>query len=190
MCMHVRTTIRWASIALTTALWLAREFGFVCSGWLFYFFFDLWYVVLGQFSLPQIAFDFTSTPALPDSSRRRSSMPLPTAPRNHVEHLFRKVRQFWTLIKLLSPRDYFETRRRYQQQDKSFSSPNRQWVPSTQPHQISFHFAAGAVDVGRGAVSFLATQSTGTVLIPRLLTRIEGHVWKRITSALDHHFET
>ena len=40
---------------------------------------------------------------------------------------------------------------------------------------ISPHFAAGAVGVGRGAASFLATESTGTVLIPRLMTRIAGH---------------
>ena len=41
---------------------------------------------------------------------------------------------------------------------------------------ISSHFAAGAVGVGRGAASFLATKSTGTVLIPRLKTRIAGQV--------------
>ena len=40
---------------------------------------------------------------------------------------------------------------------------------------ISPHFAAGAVEVGRGAASFLATESIGTVLIPRLMTRIAGH---------------
>ena len=37
------------------------------------------------------------------------------------------------------------------------------------------HFAAGAVGVGSGAVRFLATESTGTVLIPTLMTRIAGH---------------
>ena len=31
---------------------------------------------------------------------------------------------------------------------------------------ISPHFAAGAVNVGRGAASFLATESTGAVLKP------------------------
>ena len=30
-------------------------------------------------------------------------------------------------------------------------------------------------ELGRGAASFLATESTGTVLIPRLMTRIAGH---------------
>ena len=32
-------------------------------------------------------------------------------------------------------------------------------------------------ELGRGAASFLATESTGTVLTPRLMTRIAGHVW-------------
>ena len=36
-------------------------------------------------------------------------------------------------------------------------------------------FAAGAVEPGHGAASFLATESTVTVLIPRLMTRIAGH---------------
>ena len=39
---------------------------------------------------------------------------------------------------------------------------------------ISPHSAAGAVGVGRGAASFSATESSGTVLIPRLMTRIAG----------------
>ena len=30
-------------------------------------------------------------------------------------------------------------------------------------------------ELGRGAASFLATESTGTVLMPRLMTRIAGH---------------
>ena len=47
---------------------------------------------------------------------------------------------------------------------------------------ISPHFAAGAVGARRGAASFLATESTGTVLIPRLMTRIAGHgLRKRLT---------
>ena len=45
------------------------------------------------FSLPQLTFDLTSTPSLPGSSQYRSSISLTTAPRNHVEHSFRKARQ-------------------------------------------------------------------------------------------------
>ena len=33
------------------------------------------------------------------------------------------------------------------------------------------------LELGRGAASFLATESTGTVLIPRLMTRIADHVF-------------
>ena len=40
---------------------------------------------------------------------------------------------------------------------------------------ISPHFAGGAAEVGRGVVSFLMTDNTGTVLIPTRMTR--NHYW-------------
>ena len=58
---------------------------------------------------------------------------------------------------------------------KVFQHPIDSHSQSASSCLISPHFAAGAVGVGRGAASFLATESTGTVLIPRLMTRIAGH---------------
>ena len=54
---------------------------------------------------------------------------------------------------------------------------------STQSTVIPLHAPSSAgtcclhvlSELGRGAASFLATESTGTVLIPRLMTRIAGH---------------
>ena len=57
---------------------------------------------------------------------------------------------------------------------------------------ISLHFAAGADGVGRGAASFLATESTGTVLIPRLMTRIAGHeavCYQHLLLSLQHFYK-
>ena len=91
----------------------------------FFFFFGVWIRRMGPlFSLPQLAFALTSAPTMPGSSRHRSSISLTIAPRNHVEHSFRKARQLRTLSELPSPCDYFEKRRK--EQGKSFSAPNRQ----------------------------------------------------------------
>ena len=142
----------------------------------FFLFFGVWIRRIGPiFSLPQLAIELTSTPTMLDSSRHRSSISLTTAPGDHVEHSFRKAHQLWTLSKLPSPCDYFEKRRK-EQQGKSFQHPIDSHSQSASSCLISPHFAAGAVGVGRGAASFLATKSTGTVLIPRLMTRIAGHV--------------
>ena len=42
---------------------------------------------------------------------------------------------------------------------------------------ISPHFAASAVEVGCGAASFLTTERTGAVLMPRLMTPNGGHAY-------------
>ena len=69
------------------------------------------------------------------------------------------------------------TWRREQNNNKAkvFQHPIDSHSQSASSCLISPHFAADAVGVGRGAASFLATESTGTVLIPRLMTRIAGH---------------
>ena len=108
---------------------------------------------------------------------RRSHLPGAVS-RNHVEHSFRKARQLWTLSKLPSPCHYFEKRKK-KQQGQSFSAPNRQSVLFMLPHQPARAVCTCCLHVlselGRGAASFLATGSTGTVLMPRLMTRIAGH---------------
>ena len=75
-----------------------------------------------------------------------------------------------------SPRPVI-TSRREEKNNKAtfFQHPIDSHSQSASSCLISPHFAAGAVGVGRGAASFLATESTGTALIPRLMTRIAGH---------------
>ena len=119
-CMH--TTVRRSVVGIRSALWLVREF--VRWGWLFLLLWSVDTSFGAYFFLPQLAIELTSTPTMLDSSRHRSSILLTTAPGNHVKHSFRKARQLWTL-KLPSPCDYFEKRRK-EQQGKSFSAPNRQ----------------------------------------------------------------
>ena len=75
-----------------------------------------------------------------------------------------------------SPRPVITSRREEKNNKaKVFQHPIDSHSQSASSRLISPHFAAGAVGVGRGAASFLATESTGTVLIPRLMTRIAGH---------------
>ena len=77
-----------------------------------------------------------------------------------------------------SPRSVITSRREEKNNKaKVFQHPIDSHSQSASSCLISPHFAAGAVGVGRGAASFLATESTGTVLIPRLMTRIAGHVF-------------
>ena len=64
-------------------------------------------------------------------------------------------------------------RRKRQQQRKSFQHPMDSHSQSASPWLISPHFAAGAVGARCGAASFLATESTGTALIPRRLTSLD-----------------
>ena len=75
-----------------------------------------------------------------------------------------------------SPRSVITSRREEKNNKaKVFQHPIDSHSQSASSCLISPHFVAGAVGVGRGAASFLATESTGTVLIPRLMTRIAGH---------------
>ena len=57
-----------------------------------------------------------------------------------------------------------------------FSAPNRlsYSVPFILPDEPALR--GRAVEAGRGAATFLATESTGTVLIPRHMTWLAGHV--------------
>ena len=75
-----------------------------------------------------------------------------------------------------SPRPVITSRREEKNNKaKVFQHPIDSHSQSASSCLISPHFAAGAVGVGGGAASFLATKSTGTVLIPRLMTHIAGH---------------
>ena len=133
---------------------------------------ELGYVVMGYIFPSQLAMDLTDTPTMPDSSRRRSSISLTTAPETMSSILFAKHVSFEHSVS--SPFPVF-TSRREEKNNKAnvFQHPIDSHSQSSCP--ISPHFAAGAVGVGRGAASLLATESTGTVLIPRLMTRIAGH---------------
>ena len=141
----------------------------------FFFFFGVWISRIGPlFSLSQLASDLTSTPTMSGSSWHQWSIPLTTAPRNHVEHSFCKARQLWTLSKLPSPCDYFEKRRK-EHQDKVFQHAIDSHGQSASSSLISLHFAAGSVGIGNDAASLLATESNGTVLITRVMTSTAGH---------------
>ena len=142
----------------------------------FFLFFGVWIRRSGPiFSLPQLAIDLTSTPTMLDSSRRRSSISLTTAPGTMSSILFAKQVSFEHSVS--SPRPVITSRREEKNNKaKVFQHQIDSHSQSASSCLISPHFAAGAVGVGRGAASFLATESTGTVLIPRLMTRIAGHV--------------
>ena len=126
--MHAPQSVQqglWSNVGLCSALWLARELGFVCWEWIFLLLFSLDFLCKAYFSLAQLTFDLTGMPTMSNSSRHRSSISLP---RNHVRYSFRRARQLWTLNHLLSPCDCFEKRRRHQRPNKSFSASNRQAV--------------------------------------------------------------
>ena len=75
-----------------------------------------------------------------------------------------------------SPRPVITSRREEKNNKaKVFQHPIDSHSQSASSCLISPHFAAGAVGVGRGAASFLATESTGTAIKPRLMTRLAGH---------------
>ena len=108
---------------------------------------------------------------------RRSYSPLPPGTMSSI--LFAKHVSFEHSVS--SPRPVITSRREEKNNKaKVFQHPIDSQSASS--CLISPHFAAGPVGVGRGAASFLATESTGTVLIPRLMTRIAGH--ERIPSLL------
>ena len=83
-------------------------------------------------------------------------------------------------LSVSSPRPVITSRREKKNNKANvFQHPIHSHSQSASSWLISPHFAAGAVEVGvgRGAASFLATESTGTDLIPRLMTRIAGGVF-------------
>ena len=139
----------------------------------FFLFFGVWIHRIGPiFSLPQLAIELTSTPMMLDSSRHRSSISLPPGTMSSI--LFAKHVSFEHSVS--SPRPVITSRREEKNNKaKVFQHPIDSHSQSASSCLISPHFAASAVGVGRGAASFLATESTGTVLIPRLMTRIAGH---------------
>ena len=143
----------------------------------FFLFFGIWIRRTGPiFSLPHLAIDLTSTPTMLDSSRHRSSISLTTAPGIISSILFGKHVSFEHSVS--SPRPVITSRREEKNSKaKVFQHPIDSHSQSASSCLISPHFAAGAVGVSRGAPSFLATctESTVTVLIPRLMTRIVGH---------------
>ena len=111
---------------------------------------------------------------MPDSSRHRSSISLTTAPGTMSSILFAKHVSFEHSVS--SPYPVF-TSRREEKNNKAnvFQHLIDSHSQSDSSCPISQHFAAGAVGGGPAAASFLASESTGTVLIPRLMTRIAGH---------------
>ena len=123
---------------------------------------EVGYVVLGllfPFPNSQSTWQVSLRCLIAADPDRRSHSPLP--PGNHVKHSFRKARQLWTLSKL--PRPVITSRREEKNNKaKVFQHPINSHSQSASSCLISPHFAAGAVGVGRGAASFLATESTGT----------------------------
>ena len=63
-----------------------------------------------------------------------------------------------------SPRPVITSRREENNKANAFQHPIDSHSQSTSSCLISPHFVAGAIGVGRGAASFLATESTGTTL--------------------------
>ena len=114
---------------------------------------------------------------------RRSHSPLPPGTMSSI--LLAKHISFEHSVSYPRP---VITSRREEKNNKAnvFQHPIDSHSQSASSSLISPHFAAGAVGVGRGAASFLATESTGTVLIPRLMTRIAGHD-KSLSSENESH---
>ena len=92
--------------------------------------------------------------------------------------LFAKHVSFEHSISSPSPCHYFEKRK-----TTTTTATTRPKFFSTQSTVSLLHAPSSAgtwclhvlSELGRGAASFLATESTGTVLLPRLMTRIAGH---------------
>ena len=128
-CKH-SSLLRRTNVGLSLALWLVREFGSVHRGWLF-FIFGVWICRIEPiFSLPQLAFDLTSTPMTPDSSRHRSSISLPAAPGTMSSILFAKRVIFEHSVS--SPRPVITSRREENlNQAKVFKHPIDSQSPSS-----------------------------------------------------------
>ena len=158
----------------------------LCVEDVFFLFFGLWIRRTGAiFSLPQLAIDLTDTPTMPDCSRHRLSVSLTTAPGTRSSILLANLVSFEHSVSSPYP---VSTSRREERNKKAkvFQHPIDSYSQSPSSCPISPHFEAGAVGVGSGGGSFLATKGTGTVLIPRLMTRIAGHgFWTNAHAFLD-----
>ena len=139
----------------------------------FFLFFEYGHVAVGIICSPhKLAFDLASTPTMPDSGRHRSSIALP--PETMSSTLFAKLVSFEhsiipNALWLLREEKKTWTGKKFFSAQSRISPLHRACMI-----MISAHFAAGAVDVGRCAVSFLATdlESTGAVLTPTQMSRI------------------
>ena len=153
----------------------------------FFLFFGVWIRLIGAiFSLPQLTIDLADTPTMPARSRHRSSISLTSAPGTISNILFAKHVSFQYLVS--SPYPVFTSREEKKRTwQKLFSTQSTViFTQAASSCPISPHFAAGAVGVGCGAATSLATESTGTVLVPRLMTRIAGHVMELISAGDEH----
>ena len=74
-----------------------------------------------------------------------------------------------------SPRPVITSRREKETTRPTFFSTQSTVSPLHAPSSAGTCCLHVLSELGRGAASFLATESTGTVLIPRLMTRIAGH---------------
>ena len=170
----MHTTVRGSIVGLSSALWLVREFGSVRWGLLFPLLWSLDASYWGYF------FPFPTRNRPDRYAYDAWQQPAPIVDLTHhcpgtmSSILFAKHGSFEHSVS--SPYPVFTSRREEKNNAKFFQHPIDSDSQSASSCPISPHFAAGAVGVGRGAASSLATESTGTVLLPRLMTRIAGHV--------------
>ena len=154
----------------------------------FFLFFGVWIRHIGPiFPFPnsQSTWQVRLRCLIAADTDRRSYSPLPPGTMSSI--LFTKHVSFEHSVS--SPRPAITSRREEKNNKaKVFQHPIDSHSQSASSCPISPHFAAGAVGVGRVAASFLATESTGTVLIPRLMTRIAFHV-KKVYSPIDKNFK-
>ena len=164
---------------------LTRSWGDSCVEDGFFFFFGAWIRCIRPiFSLPQLAFDLTSTPTISDSCRQRSSISLTAVPRNHVEHSFRKARQLWTLSKLPSPCHYFEKRKKTTTTRPKFFSTQSTVSPLHAPSSAGTCCLHVLLELGRGAASFLATESNTPFRRPSCQAREEKRKFSPTATSL------
>ena len=81
--------------------------------------------------------------------------------------------------KQLSPHENFEKKRKHQQpEEKVCSQPIVDWSASTFVRRscIDRHSVRGLGDQTGSVATFLATESTGTVIFPGQVSQIAGHV--------------
>ena len=98
---------------------------------------------------------------------------LPLSPGTMSSILFAKHVSFEHSVS--SPRPVITSRREKKKTRPKFFSTQSTVSPLHAPSSAGTCCRHVLSELGRGAASFLATESTGTVLIPRLMTRIAGH---------------